>query len=302
MAENLDQVVDNQDQQDTGNVQDNVQNDTKNVDNSTIGDGLQIKQKDTGDWRASLNEDFKNDPAAEKFKDVNGLFKSYKDLEKLVGREKLPVPPENATKEDWELVYSRLGRPDNPEGYEIADEIKNKVPPELHDEQEEKAFKQKAYELGLNKEQYKNLMDWYYTEQGEKLGKMQQTQEKSKKEAETQLRKDWGKAFDSKLEKARQVLNNSESGEELAQVLKEKGLNNNPAMIKFLAEQGDKMSEDTISGKGKGTLMTPQAAQQKIASIMSDKNHPYFNKGNPEHKFVVQEMESLHEMAYPSNE
>ena len=46
----------------------------------------------TADWRIGVDETIRDNPSLTKFKDVNGLAKSYLEAQKLVGREKIPIP------------------------------------------------------------------------------------------------------------------------------------------------------------------------------------------------------------------
>jgi hypothetical protein len=141
-------------------------------------------------------------------------------------------------------------------------------------------------------------MDWYYDQTGQKLGKMQQEKDQAKQKGETALRKEWGKAFDSKLQLGEKVLDEFGS-DDLKAKIKQNGLNNDPEFIKFLSKAGEGLSEDTISGKPKGALMTPEQAQREVAKIMGDQKHPYWNKDHAEHKFAVERVEQLNSMAYP---
>ena len=55
------------------------------------------------------------------FKTPADLAKSWVNAQKLIGKEKIPLPGEKATKEDWDVVFSRLGRPEKPEGYTLPE-------------------------------------------------------------------------------------------------------------------------------------------------------------------------------------
>jgi hypothetical protein len=37
----------------------------------------------------------------------------------MIGSDKIPVPNKYATDEDWQAVYSKLGRPESPDAYEF---------------------------------------------------------------------------------------------------------------------------------------------------------------------------------------
>jgi len=282
MAENQDQATDNLDQQDTQETQDTQQ--TLNT--------------ETQDWKTNLSDEYKQDPTAEKFKDVNSLFKSYKSLQGKIGKDKVVVPGEGASKEEKSSFFSQIGRPDTPNDYKISDETMNKVPPEFRNEDEQKEFNKVAHKAGLTGQQYNLITDWHFDQTGQKIGKIQQEKEQSKQKGENALRKEWGKAFDSKLQLGERALN--EYGNDKArEKLTKARLNNDPDIIKLLSNAGEGLSEDTISGKPTGSLMTPGVAQREVAKIMGDMKHPYWKKDHPEHKFAVQRVEQLNQMAHP---
>ena len=54
------------------------------------------------------------------FSTMNDFVKSYLSAQKLVGSNKVAIPNKMATDEDWEEVYSKLGRPAKPEDYKYS--------------------------------------------------------------------------------------------------------------------------------------------------------------------------------------
>ena len=66
-------------------------------------------------WKESLPDDLRDNPSLKSIQDVPGLAKSFIHAQKMVGADKIPVPTEHATKEDWDAVYSKLGRPATPD-------------------------------------------------------------------------------------------------------------------------------------------------------------------------------------------
>ena len=49
------------------------------------------------------------------------MVQGYRNLEKLIGGEKVPLPKGEADTEGWERVYKALGRPATPEEYQLPD-------------------------------------------------------------------------------------------------------------------------------------------------------------------------------------
>ena len=66
-----------------------------------------------------MPEELKSHPSLQKFNSPADLFKSYVSLESMLGKNKVPIPDENAPQEEWDKFYEKLGRPKTPDEYEI---------------------------------------------------------------------------------------------------------------------------------------------------------------------------------------
>jgi hypothetical protein len=63
-------------------------------------------------WKNSISEEFRNDPNIEKFTEIDALAKSYINATRMIGQDKVAVPNKNSTEDQWNEVYSKLGRPE----------------------------------------------------------------------------------------------------------------------------------------------------------------------------------------------
>ncbi len=64
-------------------------------------------------WKSSISEEFRNDPNIEKFTEIDALAKSYINATRMIGQDKVAVPNKNSTEDQWNEVYSKLGRPES---------------------------------------------------------------------------------------------------------------------------------------------------------------------------------------------
>lgn len=270
-------------------------------DDQNVDDGQQGGQDDKPqlpEWRLSLPDEIRSHPILDKFKSPEDVIKSYIEAQKFLGREKIPLPPKDATKEDWDVVFNALGRPESPDGYELPEV---ELPEDVEIDEEFLAeFKEKAHELGLNKTQVGEFYKWYMDKMGGMLAEMEELQAERRAEAEAQLRKEWGAKYEENLKKAQSVLKNF-ADEDVLTEIEASGLGNNPALIKIFAKIGQSLSEDALEGKSAGRFtMTPEEAKKEILRIKSDPNHPINDEFHPEHKQALEYIESLYKMAYPS--
>ena len=70
-------------------------------------------------WRDSLSDDIRGDASLENINDINSLAKGYVHAQRMVGADKIALPGKYATEDDWQQVYTKLGRPESPENYEL---------------------------------------------------------------------------------------------------------------------------------------------------------------------------------------
>lgn len=246
-------------------------------------------------WRDSLPAEIKAHPVLEKYESKEAAIKALVDVQPLIGREKIPLPPENATDEDWAEVWNRLGRPDAPDKYDLS---KAEVPEELNIQQEVvDKFRETAHKLGLLPQQVSGVYQFYIDHLKDQAADFDKFRDESKAESEAKLRKEWGRKYDENLALAQKVIQATADDDAVA--LLNEGLGNDPRLVKMFAKVGELISEDKLHGKPKSYLLTPEEAQKKINTIRGDPKHAYNNKDHPGHKEAVQEVEGLYAMAYP---
>lgn len=123
-------------------------------------------------------------------------FKSYTELEGLLGGEKLPLPKQADDKAGWDRVYNALGRPDTADGYGLK-------PPEGIEPTVINEFAAKAHELGLSTKQAQEIQKWHDSKAMEIAGgESKETTERIDQEI-AQVQKDWGQNFNINAEVAR---------------------------------------------------------------------------------------------------
>jgi len=242
-----------------------------------------IENFDGPDWMKSLSEDLIEDKSLRNFKDINDLAKSYVHARKTIGGNKVSVPDEHATPDDWNDFYKKMGLPER-EKYQVkfgeakySDDFKN-------------GFLDQAHEAGMLPHQAEKVFEFF---NNQVLSANEQAQQMSEKELSEQadgLRKEWGSGYDKKLKTA-QVAFSTFADEETTNYLNETGLANDPSLIKLFAKIGEKLNEDTFdTNTVKHLGMTKEEAEEKRTQMMGDNDHPYWNDNHPNHKKAVEDM------------
>lgn len=242
------------------------------------------------DWRQNIPEDIRADKSLENIKDIGSLAKSYIHAQKLVGADKIPVPNKYATDKDWDAVYEKLGRPKTPGDY------KYDIPKDAQvDQASLKNFSDQAHKLGLLPSQANGMVKFYNEMVAQTAQDADNKALSVRQSGETELKKEWGQAYDQKLNKAatiaKSVIDPNFLNTNLADGTK---LGDHPAMIKAFSSLADKMGEDNIVQESGPTYQTPAQLEKQIGEL-TQPGSAYWDKNHPNHSVAVQEVLALRE-------
>lgn len=228
-------------------------------------------------WKSKVGEDLSKAPSLGKFNDTPeglvDLSKSYVNLEKLLGHEKVPLPkgPEDAA---GRAAFNKaIGVPDAPGGYNLPDA---KLPESMAKLSFNKdAFQGVVHKYGLSPQQAAGLWQEYTNMSGNIYASHMKEFETTLNKNINALRAEWGDAFAGNVELGDMVIAKFSDDQEMGDYLTAT-LAKHPAGMKFLAKIGNQFSENKIGEfKYKRFAMTPNEAQDEIGRIKADPNHPY---------------------------
>ena len=244
-------------------------------------------------WKESISETYRNDPSIEKFTEIDALAKSYINATRMIGQDKIVVPNKNSTEEVWEEAYTKLGRPETPDQYNLkieSDVVKM-------DDSAIKSFAEQSHKLGLNNKQAEGILDFY---KNNMEGIAQQSKidtETAQAQSEQVLRQEWGREFDAKVKQAGAIAKANINPEVLDMTLSNgTRLGDHPEIIKGFAKIASMMSEDKMVTTESENVNSNADIETEISSITNDINGPYWNKSHPDHDKVVQQVYTLREM------
>lgn len=245
-------------------------------------------------WTISLAPEVRELPTFSKFKNVNDLATSYLNLEKTLGKEKLPLPKDDKDQAGWDMVYNRLGRPEAADKYEIKMQLAEGL---NANEEHIKGLKSQAHKLGLSSKQLQGMIDYWTDLENGALKQRQDSSADAKNQAELGLRKRYGSAFEQTKTNVEAVIKNLVDKDDQAEFLE--AAKNNPKLFNALANISKNFSEDTLKGSSKGFAMAPEEAQREYLSILGDSKHPFNIGHHPEHDLAVEKMHNLMLMMNP---
>jgi len=269
---------------------------------------VETGQATSGDWKASLPQDIQDHQLISNIDNVETLAKTAIHSQSMIGADKVVIPGKWANDTDWDNVYTKLGKPEAAEKYELQKENGVAVDKDI-----EGWYKGIAHEAGLNNTQANKIFKAYLerTAEAEAANAPPSVEaiEVKKSEAELSLKKEWGKAFDQKIGDAKNILTQF-APEGFDTMVTQDGipLGNHPEFVKTLANIGsyikDKIGEDKIVGDRQPQEFTPADAEAEIAKLRGDPRDkgPYWNKSHVDHQRTVEEVSRLMEYMYPDEQ
>ena len=244
-------------------------------------------------WKEAIPEDLRNDPNISKFTELEALAKSYINATRMIGQDKVAVPNNNSTDDQWNEVYNKLGRPESPDKYKL--EVKSDVVP--LDDGAIKSFAENAHKLGLNNKQAQGILEFYKESMEGSVQQSRVDTETAQANTEAQLRKEWGRAFDDNIKRAGAVAKANMNPQILDMELKDgTRLGDHPEVIKGFANIANLLSEDKLVGTESENVSQGVDYQSEISEIVNDRSGPYWNKSHPDHDKVVQQVFTLRTM------
>jgi hypothetical protein len=250
----------------------------------------------TPEWAASFPDDLKAMVTAKKWTDPAAALNSYRNLEKVQG-DMFPKPDWDDTK--YNDFYKRAGRPEAPDKYELKDaqELIKKSPVPIDDARLNK-WKGEFHKHGFTERQANAILKTYLEDEFSGVQRHEQEQKNLREQAEMRLRGEWGNKYDENLKAAQAAF--KRVAPEYDKVLNEKGLGNDPDVIKFFHTIASRISEDKAGTPPGGALGfgagTPDAAKQEIQKLKDDKVFmEAFGRGD---KSALEKWRSLHQAAF----
>ena len=242
-------------------------------------------------WTAAFDEDTSAYVSNKGWKEPSDLLMSYRNLEKFAGGAKnlLEMPPENATPEQLDAFYSKLGRPADPNEYGLK-------APDGGDPAMVEWFKGTAHKLGLSAKQAQSLFTEFNGMSGSMQEKLQSQMAQESEKAIGTLKQEWGQAYDQMIGAGRRAA--TALGYDAGRLSAIEDKSGTSEMLRLFATLGSKMGEDSFAGERSegGFGVTPASAKQQIADLKLDKG--FMDKYLSGDKDAVGKLQRLMEAAH----
>ena len=191
--------------------------------------------------------------------------------------------------EGWNKLYTKLGRPETPEGYGIK-------AAEGQDPTLANAAASKFHELGLTEKQGQALTNWWAEQSQGLLDAQSAAQAQSAEQAIAELKNEWGNKYDENVELGRRAAR--EYGLDADALGKIEGALGTKGLLDLMAKIGRGQGEAEFIGQGKTSFgMSPEAARARIQALKGDAEWTgRYLKGDADARA---ELERLHRLGYP---
>jgi hypothetical protein len=219
---------------------------------------------DNANWVAGLQiEDNRTLVEAKQWKSADDAIKSYRDLEAHAGKA-LTVPGADATAEDWNAFYGKLGRPESPDKYELKLNTEA-VPQDFpYDEKSAIEFRTWAHEAGLTPQQAQSLHDKFVGQQAGVFTSTLEQRGKAEGDAHRAITAQWGDpdtdGYKHNLEYTSRAISQLGLKDSLVKggILSPQGSVLDPNVAFALAKVGKEMyGEDSTATNAAGSLNNP---------------------------------------------
>lgn len=260
------------------------------------------------EWKQGLPAELQTSPALKDVNDVGSLAKQFVDQQQFIGRS-VRVPGEDAgadqmqqfyddiaskvpgmmvkpNREDPDAMnafYKTMGRPEEASGYEMPTVEGAPV-----DEERAVMLKALAHKYGIGAKEFTGMI-------GEVLEMDKQGFEAHNAQIEatrTELKKEWGEAFDQREQAVLTAAKNSGAPKELVDAIETGKMRGES--LKWLFGLMSAGSETRNFAEQHGVVrVSPDEAEAQLNEMYDNPEHPIFHKGHPGHKAAMRKVLEL---------
>lgn len=230
------------------------------------------------------------------------VVKAYRNQSKLIGGDKLPVPPAEDPEalKNWE-GWEKLGVPGSAEAYDIK-------PPELPEGMEwdknlEGFVRGVGVEAKLAPFQMQALVDGFAKVQGERFEAAKARQAENAAAMQRDLKAEFGQEYEATMDAAKQtahaLLQNDDGTVDRAALERiELALGNSADLVRLMARVAKGSTNDRLRGGGGGFGKTTAEAKAERDQLFMDENFQkaYNDPHHQGHKAAVERMTALNKV------
>lgn len=250
-----------------------------------------VKNASTVGWKEGLPDEIKADPLWAKYETQNDAHKGLIDAQKFLGREKLPVPLGPDDSEAYKLILDKLGAPDKVEGYTTPTDMQFEEGFPKVDEALITSVKEAALKTGVLPKQFDSIYRAFMEHSNLQYKAAMAKVVEDKQNAESALRKELGADYPKMEALVGKVI--TQFADQAAIDSLNKGIGNDPGLLKMMASIGKVLSEHSLVGDAPDLNMTPDQIQSELNTMQANMDGPLYKKEHPQHQEFVDKKDRL---------
>lgn len=233
--------------------------------------------------------------------------KSYSELRKVMDSS-IRRPQPDASEEDWQSYYKKIGVPDSPDGYTVPETDDNGLREILDN------LRGTARKIGMTPDKFNTLASEAINAQKARVAALTEEFQNWQQEREKEAKKELGEeGFEEVMARAKRLENELYTDEE-RDFMEKLGLNRMPGYLKAMQKLAKAHSNAQIpesSGGMRGMEDTDRALAQKWLQLqyspaLQEKNHPMRSKASQESMAIVEQLtqnghSSVHDLLQPED-
>lgn len=197
---------------------------------------------------------------------------------KVPGLMRTPDPDQPEQVKD---VFRKLGAPEKPDDYKL--DSNSDLDPETLG-----AYRRMAHEAGLTKEQFQKFTGQLFSTEAERAKQLADQREQDS----AALRGEWGGAYEQRSTIAASVARKTGAPDALVAAV-EKGEADSSTM-RWLYGLSQQFGQEGVNfTNNQEAVSTPAEIEGQISDILSNNQHPYWDKGHPSHDAAVKRVLDL---------
>lgn len=253
-------------------------------------------------WLEGLPEDIRENPHLTRYKSREEAARGIIEAQTFISSTRPTIPKEDAPPEEWDKFYNSQGRPEKPEGYELA---KPENLPEgfVYSEELDKQWQTWAHKAGLSAKAFKEIRDSYLAANVAYFNKVLEDQGQREERVTAALEETWGGKYKENLNLARITAKKyiADEGDWEALAF---ALNNDERLVGIFHRIGQDLSEDTLRGGGQHQPGEPfkkqaQAKQAELLNIDKRKEPQRYKEAQAEAETLFKKAEDAGELTQP---
>jgi hypothetical protein len=221
-------------------------------------------------WKNGLPENLRHEMVLDTTLTVPDAFSQLINAQKMIGKNKVVLPTDKSTPQEWEAFHTALGRPKTPDEYKLAIPAGQEA---LYPAETLSQAKQLFHKAGFNQKQVDAL--WAFDQQrlADAEKQLQQQEEQEYLAAEKAIVEESGEALEQQKHLANKLIADEVPDQGKREKLLE-ALNDNklrPYVFNFLAQIQAKYREQHsgIPASNSPNVMTPGQMEAKAQELMA---------------------------------